>query len=396
MIVQALRRTRELAFADWYCPCIKNEQEDLFGKGGTMGGIFISYRREDSSGWTGRLAERLKARLGEKSIFMDLDGIELGIDFTIALHKALESCDVLLAMIGPEWVTATDETGKRRLDDPTDWVRTEIATALKRNIRVIPVLVGGADVPTQNQLPDDLDPLAHRQAYELTDKRWNYDVEQLINAFPTSLRKPWLLPNIQLWQSTPVVMGVLVITLLLSVWVVFTSLYAPLPDSANVSNNLSPEIGWPQNPGSSRNTVAPPAVQKGGKIELITATTIPHSDSIEPSIALRVGQEARLKDHVTSCAYKVLAAQIERSRPDLSLLRMIVRVTNEGSMTTNFGDGNFRLLVDNVPRAPTSNLNDLVDAHSAKESTIVFAVPVNATRFVLQFLMGEEKATFPL
>lgn len=75
---------------------------------------------------------------------------------------------------------------------------------------------------------------------------------------------------------------------------------------------------------------------------------------------------------------------------------MIVRVTNAGSLTTNFGDSNFRLLVDDVPRAPTDNLSDLVNAHSAKEGTIVFAIPVNATRLVLQFQMGDETATFPL
>ncbi|MFO0700612.1 MAG: toll/interleukin-1 receptor domain-containing protein [Nitrospira sp.] len=139
-----------------------------------MGGIFLSYRREDSAGWTGRLAEQLKTRFGWESIFMDIDTIEPGTDFTEALQQAVSSCDALLAMIGPEWATATDKSGKPRLEDPHDWVRVEISAALKRNIRVIPVLVGGASVPTKELLPDELDPLAHRQAHELTDKRWNY------------------------------------------------------------------------------------------------------------------------------------------------------------------------------------------------------------------------------
>jgi hypothetical protein len=360
-----------------------------------MSGIFISYRREDSAVWTGRLADQLKEWFGAESLFMDIDTIKPGVDYTEALQKAVSSCDVLLAMIGPEWATATDKSGKLRFENPNDWVRVEIAAALKRKIPVIPVLVGGASVPTMDLLPDELDPLAHRQAHELTDKRWNFDVEQLINAFPTNLQRPWLFPNRQLWRSTPVMMGVLLIALLLSVWVVFTALYAPLPD-ANVSNNVSLEIGSSQNSMSSRNIVAPPALEKGENIELITATTIPHSASIEAPIALRVGQEARLKDHVTSCVYKVLTAQMERSQPDLFSLRMVVRVTNEGPMTTNFGDSNFRLLVDDVLRAPTGNLNDLVDAHSAKEGTIVFAVPGNATRLVLQLRRGEETATFPL
>jgi hypothetical protein len=340
-----------------------------------MSGIFISYRREDSAGWTGRLAETLKEEFGAESIFMDVDGIKPGLEFPVALQQALESCDVLLAVIGPEWATVTDPSGKPRLEDPFDWVRIEIAAALKRKIRVIPVLVGGASVPTMDFLPDELDPLAHRQAHELTDKRWKYDVEELTKTFPTALQKPWLLPNIQLWQSTPVMIGALLIAVTLTVWV-FTSIYSPDSIQADTPNTTPPGIP----------TVGPPQ-EISAKIEESAAPQLVH---------LRVGQEVRLKDHVTTCVYKVLAAQMDRSRPDLSLLRMIVRVTNEGSMTTNFGDNNFRLLIDNVPRAPTSNLNDLVDAHSAKEGTIVFAVPVNATRFVLQFLMGEEKATFPL
>ena len=140
-----------------------------------MGGIFISYRREDSAGWTGRLAEYLKKQFGAESIFMDIDTIQPSIDFTEALQKAVSSCEVLLAMIGPEWATVTGKSGKPRIEDPSDWVRTEIAAALKRKIRVIPVLVGGAYVPTTDLLPDDLDALAQRQAHELTDKRWSFD-----------------------------------------------------------------------------------------------------------------------------------------------------------------------------------------------------------------------------
>ena len=92
-----------------------------------MSGIFISYRREDSAGWTGRLSEHLRERFGAESIFMDIDTIQPGIDFTEALQKAVSSCEVLLAMIGPEWATVTGKSGKPRIEDPSDWVRTEIA-----------------------------------------------------------------------------------------------------------------------------------------------------------------------------------------------------------------------------------------------------------------------------
>jgi hypothetical protein len=121
-----------------------------------MSGIFISYRREDSAGWTGRLAERLKQKFGADAIFMDIDTIQPGADFAEALRAAVGACDVLLAVIGPEWSLTTNAEGQKRLEDPNDWVRTELTTALSRSIPVIPVLVGGASLPKLATLPDDL------------------------------------------------------------------------------------------------------------------------------------------------------------------------------------------------------------------------------------------------
>jgi hypothetical protein len=335
-----------------------------------MSGIFISYRREDSAGWTGRLAECLKEQFGESSIFMDLDGIEPGIDFTVVLHNALESCDVLLAMIGPEWITARDETGKPRLDDPADWVRTEIATALKRNTRVIPVLVGGAKVPTQHQLPDDLDPLAHRQAYELTDRRWKYDVAQLIKTLPpTPLRFP--LRTIQdLWSSKPVVIGGLVIAMLMG-----TQFVLPSGHSIPSSQNRVPQTTRPGISGAVSEQESP-------------IKTGPH--------VINIGQETRLANHLTTCLYKVLAVQVDQLPDDTLSLGVTVRVTNEGPLNTDFGNDNFRLLVDNVPRTPASTLNESVDPYSAKESTIMFTVPTTTRQLALQLRMGDNMAMFPL
>ena len=144
-----------------------------------MGGIFISYRRHDSAGWTGHLAERLKQCFVPDQIFMDIEKIEAGTDFVEAIESAVGSCNVLLAVIGPAWLNSTDANGRRRLDNPEDYIRLEIATALHRNIRVIPVLVGGAVMPESSELPGDLQPLTRRQAHELTDNRWEYDTEQM-------------------------------------------------------------------------------------------------------------------------------------------------------------------------------------------------------------------------
>lgn len=108
-----------------------------------MARIFLSYRREDSGGWAGRLYDRLSQHFGDEHVFMDVDTIELGLDLVEVIQQAVRSCDVLLALIGRQWLTVADAMGRPRLANPKDFVRLEIATALARNIRVIPVLVSG-------------------------------------------------------------------------------------------------------------------------------------------------------------------------------------------------------------------------------------------------------------
>lgn len=152
-----------------------------------MARIFISYRREDSAGWTGRLAEQLKQKFGSESIFMDIDTIQPGTDFTEAVRSAVAACDLLLAMIGPEWLSTKNADGQLRLEDPNDWVRIELTTALSRNIPIIPVLVGGASVPKLKALPENLTKLFHYQSHELTDKRWEYDTTQLLRVLENVL-----------------------------------------------------------------------------------------------------------------------------------------------------------------------------------------------------------------
>ncbi len=142
--------------------------------------IFISYRVSDTAGETGRLVDTLKQYFSDEQIFVDIEKIEPGVDFTVAISRSLELCDVLLAIIGPNWQGLNTTTNKSRIFNDDDWVRIEISTALKRNIRVVPVLVDGGTLPSEDQLPDDLKPLVRRQAYEISNKRWKYDTEQLI------------------------------------------------------------------------------------------------------------------------------------------------------------------------------------------------------------------------
>jgi TIR domain len=128
-----------------------------------MGGhIFISYRRDDSPASAGRLYDRLSNHFASDHIFMDVDNLDLGVDFVEEIQKRVSSCDVLIAVIGRRWLSSSDEEGQRRLDNAEDFVRLEIATALKRGVRVIPVLVDGASMPRRPDLPDDLELLVRR------------------------------------------------------------------------------------------------------------------------------------------------------------------------------------------------------------------------------------------
>lgn len=146
-----------------------------------MPGVFISYRKSDSAGFTGRLFDHLSRRFGPDEVFMDVEGgIEHGADFPQAIESAVSQAGAMLVVIGPEWLECTDARGNRRLDDPADWVRLEVATALRREILVLPVLVDGATMPAAEQLPPDLQRLARKQAIEISNSRWEYDLGRLI------------------------------------------------------------------------------------------------------------------------------------------------------------------------------------------------------------------------
>jgi hypothetical protein len=146
------------------------------------GGIFVSYRRQESSHLAGRLYDRLADRFGERQVFIDVDTIEPGVDFAEEIFRAVAACQVLLAIIGPHWLTAADERGGRRLDDPDDIVRLEIEAALARDVRVIPLLIEGAVMPRQGALPESLAGLTRRNALLIRHESFRSDVGRLITA----------------------------------------------------------------------------------------------------------------------------------------------------------------------------------------------------------------------
>jgi tetratricopeptide (TPR) repeat protein len=145
-----------------------------------MARVFISYRREDSAAYAGRIQDRLERELGRELLFIDVDGIPLGVNFVKVLREEVAQCGVLLAVIGPHWLDVRDEDGTRRLDNTTDFVRIEIAAALQREIPVIPILLDGTRVPKADQLPEDLKELALRNGLNVRHASFHADLDKLI------------------------------------------------------------------------------------------------------------------------------------------------------------------------------------------------------------------------
>jgi hypothetical protein len=142
-------------------------------------GIFLCYRREQTAAHAGRIYDRLAEAFGEEAVFMDVDSIGLGLDFGRILDDAVSSCGVMMVLIGPLWAEIGDEQG-RRLDDPGDYVRQEIEAGLRREVRVIPVLLSGATLPRPEELPEGLRPLVRRQAFRLPDESFRSQAQVLV------------------------------------------------------------------------------------------------------------------------------------------------------------------------------------------------------------------------
>ncbi len=150
--------------------------------------IFLSYRRDDSRGYTNAIYTLLELHFPTDSIFMDVDTLIPGSDFVQSLQDAVENCDIFLAVIGSRWENIEDKEGRRRLDNPEDFVRIEVAHALKRGIPVIPVLVDGAQMPSSDTLPDNLKELARRHAFSIGD-HMRSDMQRLIKVLERTFKR---------------------------------------------------------------------------------------------------------------------------------------------------------------------------------------------------------------
>ena len=154
----------------------------------SKGGVFISYRREDSADITGRIYDRLVQHFSKEIVFKDVDSIPLGIDFRKHLENALSQCQVLVAVIGENWIESETSSGNRRIDSPRDHLRIEIEIALHRDIPVVPVLVRNATMPAEDQLPPSLQSLAYRNGIPIRpDPDFHTDMDRLIKGIEVHL-----------------------------------------------------------------------------------------------------------------------------------------------------------------------------------------------------------------
>ena len=189
--------------------------------------IFVNYRRDDSRAIAGRLHDRLAQAFGRKNVFMDVDNIPPGVDFVSHLNNHVATCEVFLAVIGPNWLYAKNEDGDRRIHTPEDFVAVEIAAALARDIRVIPVLVDGTRMPKVGDLPEVLKPLVRRQAIELRHDQFGRDAEALIGRIREA--RPAKRTMILRWRDAA---GIAATFLLLgSIWLLQARMPTSLPSA---------------------------------------------------------------------------------------------------------------------------------------------------------------------
>lgn len=339
-----------------------------------MAATFISYRRDDAAGYAGRLRESLERRLGPDGIFRDVDALKPGQDFVDAIDARLAACQVMLVVIGREWLDARLPDGLRRLDDPMDFVRIEVAAGLaRRQVLVVPVLVEGATMPASRVLPEDIRALARRHALSLRDETWDEDVGRLVSVIqeavasnaPATVQpqtvassssgpggqrmvRPWM------WSAA----GVLLALSAAAIWHAGRETPAEAPTTA---------IG----------ADAPPAVTD--------RELVPYAIDIPRVAEVAFGR----------LVYTLVSGNVT-SRGRLHELRLRLRLINYGSVDTNFWNQTFRLSVAGRTVQPSGDLNDLVPGHSLRYGIVSFELPPDARTVVLQLIDARETAEIPL
>lgn len=244
--------------------------------------IFLNYRREDTEGYARLIYKSLAARF-PGHVFRDVTDIRPGEDFVKEIERKLETCQVLLVVIGKDWLTVKGQDGRRRLDDEQDFVRLEVATGLRRDIRVIPVLVEGARMPQPGELPDDLKPLARRNAVEIIDRPDDDDFKPLIRElermFGAQPNVPPPPPGWPFWKKVGLA-GALGAAAVLSVTFALSGQRRAAPPQPNPAanpgvnspvSNSSPPAQKPDAPAAKPTPAAPDPEQQAAATATVTA-----------------------------------------------------------------------------------------------------------------------------
>jgi hypothetical protein len=327
-----------------------------------MPGTFISYRREDAAGYAGRLRESLERRLGAARVFRDVDTLRPGQDFVQAIEARLADCRVMLAVIGREWTGARDLAGSRRLDEPYDFVRLEIAAALARpNVLVVPVLVEGASMPAASELPENIRTLARRHAVTIRDETWDADVDRLVGVIESAMgavdpsRADAPISAARLWAGAG--LAVIIVGLLL-----FNgNREGRARDGAATSGEPTAPAG---DPG------APPAGGGDGGTRAgggTAATPVSAASGSPYTIDTPRVAEAAFGDVI----YSVVSGNVVM-RGDVPELRLRMRLMNFGRYDVGFWDDSFRLAVGGDVLSPTSGLNTAVPGNSLRYGVVTF------------------------
>jgi hypothetical protein len=329
------------------------------------------------------LFDCVREQFGDESVFMDVTDIHPGDDFVTSLDSALSSSRIVLAVIGPDWLTCTGADGRRRLDDPGDHLRLEVAHALRANARVIPVLVRAARMPDEHELPDDLKPLARRQAQEVSDSRWSYDTDQLVRIIESTLGRhapkaaPYTLADARDGQQTvqgsrtvprTARLGSLRVVATAAVFVVLMALAL----YSKWSGGSTP--AGPADSGSSSDSAAAERARN-------PAGAADRRPSSTPAARLPPSGEAR----AGAVVFTVLGGFVSRDSDGPHTLRLLMRVTNIGAPSGfNISGESFRLVIDGDPIAPEESLIEVASMQSAVDGYVTFNVPASAGTVALQ------------
>jgi len=347
--------------------------------------IFISYRRDDSAGYAGRLRESLEERFGEGRVFRDVDTLQPGQDFVLAIEERVRACSVFLALIGGEWLDAQDRDGRRRLDQPDDYVRREIAAALHRSdLTVIPVLTEGVAMPSSTDLPQELHGFARRHAVSLRDESWQSDVDRLAAALTNAMGTPS--PG----RADAATRPQRISRMSPALWIALIAMAAVIGVIGVLRNSGGQDVDMTGagDPRPSGLTTDDGARDDGTNAQREgTAARMARAMRIDlPRLS-----EIVLGDEV----YTILWASVTPRGP-INRLRLRIRFINDGRVDTNFWTRAFALAVGDQILTPVDGPERIVPFATIDHDAVTFDVPGHADRAVLRVTRNDETAELPL